>query len=335
MAKRRRAGGLVGKLGTAGKKGVAAHKSDETTFDTGASLPAGIEGGIAQLTECKFDIFKTGEFEGEYYFLAAGIVKQPLEHNGVPIEGLRTQIGPEAMCDTPKRERRPDVDSHIDWVLNELRKLGVDTGELDIDSLEDAAAALKEEQPHFRFRTWKGQPTEQYPNPRVNDVWSGICDYEDDEEGNDVVDATGEAESEEEEAEGSTLTSLGEAADEGDETAEATLSEKAEEVGLDANDFATWAEVATAIEEAPEEGNEESEEGNDDGDDDEEEEEEGDDFLPVKEEVFDYKPPRKRKAIQCEVLAVFPRKKTCNLKSLDDSKVYKGVPFGKLESDEE
>jgi hypothetical protein len=103
------------------------------------------------------------------------------------------------------------------------------------------------------------------------------------------------------------------------------LSEKAEEAGIDPNDYATWTEVAEAIEGAGEEEEEEEEEDNDEKDDTP--------FEPEKEEVYLFKPPRARKAIECEVTAVFPRKKSCNLKSLDDGKVFKGVPFDKLEEE--
>jgi hypothetical protein len=322
MAKKVRKGTLASKLGAAGEKAVSSHRTDETVFDTGGDLPAGIEGGIAQLTECKFDTFKKGDNTGEYFFFASGAVKEPKRHDGVPIEGLHTRIGPEPLCDTPNRQSRPDVDAHVDWVMNEMRKLGVDTSELDIDSLEEAAAAIKEEQPHFRFRTWKGDATEQYPNPRVNHVWSGACEYEEgDEETDDVVDET----EEEDEAPEEDLTALGKAADGDDEAAQTALSEKAEEAGIDPDDYDTWTEVAEAIEGAPE-------------DEEEEEEEEEDDtpssFEPEKEEVYLYKPPRARKAIECEVMAVFPRKRTCNLKSLDDGKSFKNVPWEKLEEDE-
>jgi hypothetical protein len=329
MAKRTRKGNLADKLGTEGRKAVSNHRADETTFDTGGNLPSGIEGGIAQLVDCKFDTHKKGDNEGEYYFYAAGIVVQPKEHDGIPIEGQRTSIM-EPIYDTPNRSRA-SLDEHIDWVMNELRKLGVDTSELDEHTLEDAAAALKEEQPFFRFRTWKGEKQTTGPyagrEPFLNEVWKGACEYEGDEEGGDVVDNTRGGEKEEAQTEEGfeDLADLSKAADEDDEAAQTVLSKKAQEVDIDPDDYDTWTEVAEAIEGAPE-------------DEEEEEEEEEDDtpssFEPEKEEVYLYKPPRARKAIECEVMAVFPRKRTCNLKSLDDGKSFKNVPWEKLEKDE-
>lgn len=212
---------LKGKLGGKLAKAVEAHKNDETTLGRGGDLPKGIEGGVAQLIECKFDTYKKGENTGEYFFYAAGAVKLPLVHNGIPLKGSRTQIGPEPMCDTPNLTRKT-VDEHVAFVLNEFRKLGVDTSDLSPDDFESTAATLKEEGPHFSFRTWamdkdeivqKGgkwfvmrsgkQTAGPFPTeaalkkvkpyagsePRVNHDWRGICEFME-EEGGEVEDNT-------------------------------------------------------------------------------------------------------------------------------------------------
>ena len=157
MAKQTLKSGLVGKLGAKLSKAVEAHKGDETKFSGGGGdLPGGIENGIAQLVLCKFGVYEKGEFEGEYYWMAQGVVVSPKKHAGIVIEGLRTSIGPEAICDTPNKARKT-TEEHVAWVLNEMRKLGVDTSELSGDDLESTAEALQELGPHFRFRTWQGQ----------------------------------------------------------------------------------------------------------------------------------------------------------------------------------
>lgn len=172
---------LAKKLGQKANAAIAKHKGDETKHDTGGSLPAGIEGGIAQLVECKFAEIAAGKTNaGKPYFYAAGIVLAPESHEGIPVAGRRTSIM-EVMFDTPERSRKT-VDDHFAWVLNQFRLLGYDTDQLtDADSFETAAAALKELKPTFRFRTWKGaKATEgKYKDqePRVNEVWGEAVDY--------------------------------------------------------------------------------------------------------------------------------------------------------------
>ena len=53
--------------------------------------------------------------------------------------------------------------------------------------------------------------------------------------------------------------------------------------------------------------------------------------MPEVEEIYLFKPPGKKKAVECEVTAVFEGKRTCVLKNLDDNKSYKGVSWDSLE----
>ena len=186
---------LARKLGEAGARAVEQHKDDETTLGAGSRLPEGIEGGVARLVDCRFGIYEKGDNKGEFFFIARGVVLRPLDHGGVSVQGMHTQIV-EPMCSTPKRSR-PTVDDHVDWVLNEMRKLGADTTELTIEDLEQTAADLKEAAPAFRFRTWKGDKQTSGPfkdrEPRVNEQWEGVCEYDEEEE-EDVVDETKEEE---------------------------------------------------------------------------------------------------------------------------------------------
>lgn len=377
MAKRTTKGGLAAKVGVAGKKAVKQHRTDDTNFGGGGDLPPGIEGGIAQLTSCYFSQYKDGtDNAGEYFWRASGVVMEPTVHGNVRVQGLYTSMM-EPMCDTPNRSRKT-VAEHVAHVLNEFRKFGVDTSELELDDLEDTAAALAEEKPFFRFRTWQGEATEQFPDPRVNEQWKGACEYEG--EGVAVEAVVDETEEGEEEA------LDGEAADAEDADAQAAITAAATAVGIDPNDYELWTEVVTAIEEAgageeeeeaeaeEEESGEESDEGEtslqdrgsmaDEGDEEEKAkltelagesdmdpddyetwaaladalvaartagtEEEGEEVSPEKGEVYFYKPKGKRKAVECEVTAVFKNKK-CNLKNLDDETAYKAVPFTDLQ----
>ena len=279
MPKSTKKSGLAGKLGAKGNQSVKAHSSDETRMGQGSDLPAPINHGIAQLTDCEFKEVEAGKDNaGEYTFYAAGIVLEPTEvkidSQKIKVQGLRTWIS-EPMFDTPSRTRET-VDEHIDWVMNELRKLGVDTNELNSAAdLEAAAAALVEAAPCFKFRTWQSKPTKDYPDPRVNHVWEGETEHEGLEEGEGV-----EEEGEEEEGgEETAFSEIGAAADGGDEDAQTALAEKAAEVGVDSDSLGTWTEVAEAIEaagavEAAEEGEAEEEEG-------EAEEEEGETYADI------------------------------------------------------
>lgn len=148
--------GLAGKLGGKLQEAVVGHREDETTFGGGGGLPGGIENGIAQVVECKFGIYEKGDNQGEYFFYAAATVELPRrfpdQEGGIPIAGLRTQIGPEPICDTPGKTRQT-LEEHVAWVLNEMRKLGVDTTQLGADDIESTAEAIKLAAPHTRFRT--------------------------------------------------------------------------------------------------------------------------------------------------------------------------------------
>ncbi len=151
---------LLGKLGDKLKKAAAAHKEDPVEYGN-IELQAGINNGIAQLVDCKFMPIAAGKQNaGEYMLYMAGIVKVPTEHSGIPVQGLRTSVT-EIICDTPGRSRKT-IDEHVAFVQNELKKLvGKDEAAANPDlfsgeNLESTAEMLKEAQPHFRFRTWKG-----------------------------------------------------------------------------------------------------------------------------------------------------------------------------------
>lgn len=333
------------------KNSVAKHKGDETSYGI-IDLPGGISNGIARLNECKFDTYKRGDNQGEYYFLANGIIVSPdANDQGVPVKGLRTQIII-PVCDTTKSDGETvSQDEHVASILNEIRKLGVDTKDIDDDSLEDVVEELKEVAPYFRFSTTQSQPTKQYPNPRVWENWHGSKGLED-----YVADEEEEVEEDEEEEEEEkpvvrkktakkktvkkkvtkkSLSDLAEEADGGDEDAEIELTKAAEEADVDPEEYDTWAEVVAAIEgdEEPDEEEDETEyEDVEDDEDEETDEEEQEEVTPEKEEVYYYKPPKKRKKVEVEVTAVFKGKKTCNLKDLEnDGQIYKGVQWEALD----
>ncbi len=67
------------------------------------------------------------------------------------------------------------VDTKITWAIasDYSGVLATPDGFGRFTTEEEALETLKEEAPHFEFRTWKGKPTPQYPDPRTNHVWNG------------------------------------------------------------------------------------------------------------------------------------------------------------------
>lgn len=244
MAKAVVKSGLAGKLGNKLNEAVLETKDNETVLPGGGSLPAGIENGVARLVDCRFGQYKEGTKQaGEYFFIAAGVMVAGTDGAGLPVAGLRTTLGPEPIMDTPTRGRAT-VKDHVDWVLNELRKLGADTSAMsDGSELEPLAAAVLEAAPYFRVTTFKpakrliekragkyylGNDTKGYATeaalkaankywdqePTVMETWRGIIEgYTED---GDASSGVNEA-----------------VATEGEEPVEAEASDAAEEVSLD------------------------------------------------------------------------------------------------------
>lgn len=278
---------LAAKLGARGQAAHAKGKDLDVVYDTSGRLPPGIEGGIAQLVDCKFDVIAPGKTgAGEYFFYAAGVVVSPTEFtdkngNKHRIVGQRTSIM-EVLYDTPSRSRKT-VEDHYLWVLNELKKLGVDTSQTTVNDLEAIAAALKKSKPYFKFRTWAGSKQEiedrggkywvgdkgpyashdaaQKANPyagkdpMTNEVWNGVCDAPDVEAGGGVEDQTqdagevkdAKADVDPTEVDGQDLGALVEKANKKDKAAQTRLKELAMERGH-AEDVCdatdTWEELA-------------------------------------------------------------------------------------------
>lgn len=189
-------GGLLAKYGAKLDRAVQAHATDETTYGM-MRVPPGITNGIAKLVDAKFDVYKTGRNEGEYYFRAAGVIVEPASVvvNGVevPCAGLQTSIM-EAVCDTTKQDGTVITqEEHVENILNEMRKLAgpeFTEGATGAD-LETLAEQLKEAGPYFRFST-----SRRAPRPGTQDtegVWEnwygckGLEDYVPPEGGTDAV----------------------------------------------------------------------------------------------------------------------------------------------------
>lgn len=349
MAKKTQRSSVLAKLGNPLTKAILDHKDDETVFDTGGRLPENIENGIARLTECKFDVYKKGPNKGKPYFYAAGTVVSPEEHEGVKCKGRTTSIM-EPLCDTKTMAGKvTSLADHTDKMLNHLRLLGVETAEFSSpEDLENAAEALKEAAPFFRFRTWKGQPTAQFKNPRVNEVWMGATNYV--EDGEDAVEDDTDSDGGDDDGtdddvaafDEDDMNSVAKAADDGDEDAQTLITERLKGVKLKPDKFKTWKLAVKALLAAEEAANEDDEDEPEDDTDDEDadtdeaeaeesdEEEEEEDETPAVGDIWMFKPPGTKKKVEVEIMSVQAKAQTCTVKNLDDNKSYKAVAFTAL-----
>jgi hypothetical protein len=198
----KQAAGLASRLGAKMAQAHEAHRGDPIKLDGGERLPAGIEGGIAELDKIYFGIFKDGDNKGKDYFTASAVMQEPeyfTPPGGSPIKvrGMPTRLFPIPLCDTPKHpnENKRSFDYWYGEMLQVLKKLGVNTATIGPNELESTVAALQsmadQGQLHFKVRTWKGEPTDEYPNPRVNEVWGMRVDYTPGEPSQGVQDGTG------------------------------------------------------------------------------------------------------------------------------------------------
>jgi len=153
------------------EKALREHRNDPVRISNFGEIPPGVN-GIAKVVDCKIGIYEKGELQGEQYWFASGVVIEPKSYNGMWIEGLRTNII-EPLCDTPSRSRSTAED-HMVFVVNELKKLGVVTDDLDsLEDLETICEALARSNVYTRFTT------RQLPGSNfVIHVWLGSVKYQ-------------------------------------------------------------------------------------------------------------------------------------------------------------
>lgn len=183
---------LGAKLATAHQENVG----KDYKGSAGGDLPEGITNGIAKLTSAKFGIFEQGDNKGQFYFMASGIVVDVPQDDLKWAIGLRTQWGPEPICDTVSKagaQFNKTTAEHLEKVYNLWRGLGVNPDEIDAGedgALEATAEAMQNAGIYFKFRTWKGKETPQFPNPRVQHDWGRACEYSPPEDAGGVQDET-------------------------------------------------------------------------------------------------------------------------------------------------
>jgi len=368
------------------------HKGDETRVGSGGDLPGGIEQGIARLVSAKIGVYQSGPNEGEPFFMAAGTVLDPetvtvvdaktKKSRVIHIRGLRTQVGPEPLCDT-KTQAGKDVSlaDHWDRVLNWLRLLGIDTKDIeptDVITEESEGVfgtgpileALTEAGPTFRFRTWTSKPTEQYPDPKVNHEWRGVCQWDGDAAEGGVEDDTeaepeweSDAAAEEEATSPPKKTAKKAAKPEPEPEVEEEVEEAAEEEeeATEEIDFAALGKLADTKKKGAQEAtrvlaghakllnidheafktwvevaeaivnHSEEEEVEEEVEEEEVEEETEEAWVPEKGELVFYMPVGAKKAVEAQVVSVDDDKAV--IKRLDTKKAVK-VPLEKLSATE-
>lgn len=330
--------GLAARLGNKLTEAHNKHKDDPIKADGGERLPDGIEMGVAELDKIGFGIFKDGDNKGKDYFMASAVVRLPKIHNGMDIEGLQTRLGPIPLCDTPNSQgKKKTFDDHYNDMLQVLKKLGVDTTAIGPGDLESTVAALQqmadEGEIHFRFRTWKGKPTAEFPNPRVNEVWGKRCDGQSEDPAAATQDDTGGTGGDEAVAtasdNGTDLDALADRADNKKDGAAANqLDTLAKEAGLNQKTIdgaASWAEVVTLIREAS--GGEETEE-----EEPAEEEEEAEEvWSPEVGTVYKWRDPKAKKHIEVVCKVVDEDKQTVDVVDNSNKKrAIKGIKWSAL-----
>jgi hypothetical protein len=185
---------------------LAEHANDPTDYGP-QRLPGGIRGGVAQVVECKFDVYKNGDNQGEPYFRAAAVVLEPKTAmdggHEVDIKGRQTSIM--LPCHATKSRdgsKQTTQAKALAKVMNELRKMGADTsGVSTTDDLLELASQVKQARPFIRFSTSTSPANPpQFPQERVWENWNGnqgLEGYEPPEDEDAVDDQTGEEPQEE------------------------------------------------------------------------------------------------------------------------------------------
>lgn len=183
MAKQAAKISIATALGARGAKAFETSKNNEVQFDRGGELPV-FNAGVAQLTTMGLGMYKEGPNKGKPFFRAAGVMLTPkavtdADGNTNPVAGLQTSIMI-PLCDT--KSQKGDVtkmEDHLEKLINEVKKLGVDLSEVGFDEFDSTFDALVETAPQFKVRTWASKPTKEYPTPRVNHVWNGLVGEDD------------------------------------------------------------------------------------------------------------------------------------------------------------
>jgi len=179
-----------------GDRARKAHdQSKGKTTDYGqVGLPSGLR-GIAQLREIEINQISEGKQNaGELYFRATATILTPEKFKGEKIKDRTTSKVIWLFNQTDQKGKiTKTFESEFDKMLNELRKLGVETDAMEgsDEELEVIFEELLTARPHIKYHTFGG-PNPEFPNARVQESWDGITEFdEEDEEHTEVAGTNG------------------------------------------------------------------------------------------------------------------------------------------------
>lgn len=158
--------------------------------DVSGQLPPGINGATAALKTLTIGEYKEGtDTKGKPFFMASGVCVYPetfTDANGQvhTIAGGRTQVGPIPLCNTPNAQgEKKTFAQHWADFRDTLFHLGLDIDQFSGTPQQVEAQilagmqALLAQKIYFKFETWSGKPTPQFPNPKTNHKWLKACEY--------------------------------------------------------------------------------------------------------------------------------------------------------------
>lgn len=146
MAKQVAVSGILAKIGPRMAQAWEKNKGNEVELGN-VELPPGIRGGVAQVMDIGFGIFKTGKQQGKPYFMASARVLAPAKFKDADgrvhrIRNQHTRTSPEPLCDTPDRQGRKTLEEHVGHMINILKICGVATETLNLAQVEQVCKAM-------------------------------------------------------------------------------------------------------------------------------------------------------------------------------------------------
>jgi hypothetical protein len=156
-----------------GQRGKQVHEETKSNPVSGGGLPAGINRGVAQLTQARVGKYDSGDNQGKPYVLLMGVAKTPEEHDGVQVAGQL--VGPFMfpMCDTPKRTIGPQkipgsLKNWYNFMLDHVgRLLGVKSMEaVSFEQMDGILEHLQKDKPYFNYSTAKAKDRPDPKDPK-------------------------------------------------------------------------------------------------------------------------------------------------------------------------
>ncbi len=297
-------------------KGAFARARKTEAAAAGQQLPDGLVKAVARLDSYKLALDKNQN----PYFAITGVVKEPEEYKGMKATSLH-------FIKETTGQYAKSVEERLEKLVSDIKLLGGETDEAEIDDLPIILEELVEEHPHYFFNTWKPDADRS-----AMVMIQGLAeDWEDDDED---IEETEEDEDEEapfdEDEEEEDEETEDEPEDDDEDEEEDYEDEEADEEGEEED------EDEDSLVEDEDTDDDESEETIDEEVEDEEDEEEEteEDWAPEKGEYYKYKAPKARKATDCEVTKVSKAKETVSVERSSDGKTFDNVPWTELEDAE-